>query len=196
LLNKKLELTPQRLATYAHNLQEKHLNPNRLLLTAIDQNSIQKVWFILSLPKVGMPVDVNIRDSYGNTALILAIKNGVGVKDMVGLLINSGADLNLLDSNGNTALMVVEKELLSGQQRQSKLLAEREEVAKFISPEEEDMPFVAMGRGAPQRFYVQKEKELKEQLAENNNYIQRKQELIRILDDARKKQLSSSSIQF
>ena len=51
--------------------------------------------------------DVNARDSYQRTALMLAA--AAGQQDVVKLLLESGADSNTRDRDGMSALMVAEK---------------------------------------------------------------------------------------
>lgn len=48
-------------------------------------------------------VDVNAKDSAGNTALIAAAT--AGQWEMTDLLLKAGADVNAVNSSGNTALM-------------------------------------------------------------------------------------------
>ena len=71
---------------------------NEDLLTAIQKGDIEKV---SSLIEKG--ADVNVRDTDGVTALILASQ--FGYADIVKLLIDNGANVNARDDEGRTALM-------------------------------------------------------------------------------------------
>ena len=76
-----------------HNLKNKEL----FLIEAAEKNDILgvKMWLMAG-------ADINAKDKWGNTALMLASR--YGHTDIVKMLIEAGANVNVKDKNGNTAL--------------------------------------------------------------------------------------------
>lgn len=69
------------------------------IFTAAETNDLKGLRFLLNYG-----VDVNAKDTLGNTALITAVK--YNRKEAVEFLVEKDADINLQDSNGNTALIL------------------------------------------------------------------------------------------
>ena len=69
-----------------------------LLMEAVNQSHRDKIALLLAQGE-----EVNARDAYGNTALILAARSGRS--DIVQLLIDHGADVNQKDRVGNSPLI-------------------------------------------------------------------------------------------
>lgn len=75
------------------------IKQNSILHFASFNNAVKSLTFILQKK---FPLDINSKNSEGQTSLMMASYNGH--KDIVSLLLNSGADVKLIESSGNTAL--------------------------------------------------------------------------------------------
>ena len=65
---------------------------------------IQILKDVLETPILRLLLNVNIQNDYGDTALILSIREGH--TELAAALIDAGADLNIQDNNGETALIL------------------------------------------------------------------------------------------
>ena len=78
---------------------EKIIPPNQNLLDAVKKNNLPQVEEALA-----KGADINTKDRFGNTALMLAARNDY--LDIVKLLINKETNLTAKNNDGNTALMM------------------------------------------------------------------------------------------
>jgi len=101
------------------NLSSQELN-NKLISLMSNDNS-QQVIFPEFIELMHADIDVNAKDSYGNTALIFACY--AGHTYIVKLLLEKSADIDIQDKYGNTALMWAAKK---GHENIVKLLLEKD----------------------------------------------------------------------
>jgi len=120
-----------------------------LLIWAISAKEIELVKLLLKQPNI----DVNVKGTKGDTALIIAIEEGY--TDIVKLLLDRPIDVNIQNEEGYTALIIAVNTVLrnslmgisSSHKEIVKLLLKREDINVNISTKEEETALLVAASG-------------------------------------------------